>query len=227
MASVFETIKFGLLEYPGLNKSAADVLSHIFCTNGNGFYWVRGEPVCNPGPGSRPYGEIVAGELLGFEKRIAEYEEMGLPTIDLRRELADYRFVVENIDEMAGEMQIRSSSLSGSLYPACDYAKILNIPDDVTDDWLECAHTFTESMTVHLRQKELGDRMSNGDRRWLSIMIDTHKRLDDKMVDRGLIASMDERNALADRIIGEILAEEKASSAENKTAKPPKRSGPR
>lgn len=43
MASVEETIRLSLLNYPGLYENRTDCLSHILCSPGNGYDWHKGE----------------------------------------------------------------------------------------------------------------------------------------------------------------------------------------
>lgn len=125
-----ETIRYAIRNFPTLfhDTGRAGVLHHLFFVNGNGYDWVNGELV-------DPYDN-------------EEYERPRRPIEDapeilrdiyetVEREIAAIRQEVrENLDEYCAMMVWPAPH---RVYPLCQYADVLNIPDDVTADWKAAA----------------------------------------------------------------------------------------
>jgi hypothetical protein len=115
-------------------------LDHLFFVIGNGYEWQR--------------GELVSGDLRA--ELIPQYaeEHRREVTDDMRRmwEAFDARMgdklgcIVKPMEErikeywrdklIARDLPVESDY---RIYPLCKYSRIMNVPDDVTDDWLALA----------------------------------------------------------------------------------------
>lgn len=108
-------INMCIITYPSLykdtdyKKSRNRVLDQIYFTNGNGLKWYDGELTDNYNESGRLYESIPPDY---FEKKIFSN---------------------------SGNSSITSERRAGgtfSIYPICEYAKILDMPQDVKLDWL-------------------------------------------------------------------------------------------
>jgi len=136
--SVEETIRVALINYPGIFPNALSVYEHLFCVIGNGYEWFKGELVS-----LRENSEDIEKAIL---KEI-EYEHENLlrfkPVNDTiyRRVLEGNRDrIIENI-----KLIFDTNNRLTDFTPAPDfqfseiteYSKILNLPSDITPDWLD------------------------------------------------------------------------------------------
>lgn len=114
---VNRTIAGMIHTFPSLFKNRTQALHHLFCVNGNGFEWENGELVDFYTDEQRAeYAADVVTYLDGSPR--SEYEYARLQTV-----------------QMNAEVLARVNGPGLHLYPYCEYAKIVNLPDDVTLDW--------------------------------------------------------------------------------------------
>lgn len=137
MATVDETVRENILCFPSLFTNRSEVLYHILCDIGSGFYW-------------NDKGEIETSfpeELIPWSRANAETE--------LNRQLKDNPVFLEffiaakkpyfdehqkTVDEVDTRMFIFEPMKH--TYPQTKYCLLVDIPKNVTDDWREaCKET--------------------------------------------------------------------------------------
>jgi hypothetical protein len=136
--TVHETIKQMMVEYPSLFPSRVQALHHLFWVNGNGYDWKKGELISiDPPHKTSPYRTVEwkknhheewsrsAAHRETYEKLFGK-EEAALADLS--------KFVIGN-DNFVESYKIDLDEV----YPLCEYADILNVPENVKDDWLEAA----------------------------------------------------------------------------------------
>lgn len=141
--NVNDTIKEMMLGYPSLYPDPSHALHHLFAVSGNGYDWQNGElvNVC----------EEIRADARGWihecmrkahplvrEQECLHYESL----------LHQYRFTQENIDRI---VEYGNREYTGPLYPMGQFADIVNVPQDVTDDWLNAAIAFALSTKAVIR----------------------------------------------------------------------------
>jgi hypothetical protein len=149
MATVDTTIRNLFLFAPLLHKSRTDSLHYLLCVIGNGYGWLNGELVrgdTRPLPswteeGERARAEKNITEMLGRydNHEYAEAVRAALET-GLEEEIIASKAVLDNLDIIVSQKYVRSQEQDATdyaldIYPQSGYAALMNIPDDVTDDW--------------------------------------------------------------------------------------------
>jgi hypothetical protein len=127
MASVNETVRESMLQFPMLFPNRSQVLYHMLCVNGSGAEWVNGEAV-----------SLYQEEHWTPEQELAErarnnYSEEVLELLKPvhEQDMLQNLNIVNNIEVL----QHLTGPIRGEFYPQCEYALLMNIPDDVTADW--------------------------------------------------------------------------------------------
>lgn len=148
--------------YPRLFPTEDEFLHHVFFVNGNGFVWRDGEIVEDFG-NARSFEERLAESRANEQKHrqewnaqtahdIVEFRALGGPDIDA--------FVADWIERHDYDKVFKANRCT-KLYPMCQYATILHIPDDVRIDWLDAAE---RALYLSLRLKRTKKDIS-----WLKI----------------------------------------------------------
>ena len=138
--NVEETIRVALINFPGIFPNALSVYNRLFCTGGNGYEWKDGE-LCSVGG----YSADIKGAVI---KAVESGYQLLLNTQP--RDLEVYKKTVEfNRSETVKNINLifDTSSRLTDFTPASDfqfseitkYSKILNLPSDITPDWLDAA----------------------------------------------------------------------------------------
>ena len=122
MATINDTVKLALLSYPTLFSSASDVLHHLFCVNGNGYYWENGELIGGEDTSTIDSNALAEKGRDNFSQRIAKFKSDPLfkgsdNTLFDEQQLHNYNFIVANIDRFSSTEAIRRPKLNGGLYP--------------------------------------------------------------------------------------------------------------
>jgi hypothetical protein len=123
-----QTIVSSILNYPLLYKdinykySKEKVLVHLFFVNGNGYEWIQGELIAENS--TKQEHEKIPDNYFKIPVMSSEKDESTF-TKKWRLE--------EGKPYVAYEIK---SSHALSVYPLCDYAKLLNLPEDIKADWL-------------------------------------------------------------------------------------------
>jgi hypothetical protein len=136
--NVENTIKASILAYPRLYKdinyeySRQKVLDHLFIVNGNGYEWENGELVIGDPDINIETTSTIPDNY--FDTPIFS-EEKDAPS-----------WLIEwNKAEKKKFKPIEICSKKAlTFYPICEYAKIMNLPDDIKKDWLQAAEETVE-----------------------------------------------------------------------------------
>ncbi len=146
MATVEETVRNSLLDYPTLFSNRTEIFHHLFCVIGNGYEWNDGELVngYRMDDGLVEEYEREPCSVKDEEEQMKEYNEQYSKDlyeflepalrIQIRKDNAKFEFHKDNID-----LLVKIVGNIDWIYPMCEYSRLMNIPDDVKDDWLEAA----------------------------------------------------------------------------------------
>jgi hypothetical protein len=132
--TVKESLRISLLLYPSILQNKWAVYHHWFAVNGNGYEWENGELVDICGEKNVTITEAINKHFkyrtknifkstFIFKYNIKELKNDILATINVKNRTTDFTQTEE-------------------LYPLCEYAKILNIPNDIKPDWLDAIKEF-------------------------------------------------------------------------------------
>lgn len=117
--TVQDTIKKVMSVYPSIAPSRVQVLHHLFWVIGNGYEWKD--------------GELVTLFSEDYEKKPLIPSSPALEAYD--RVYAALGKFIEATPDYIDVVRIPLATV----YPLCEYSKILCIPEDVKDDWLDAA----------------------------------------------------------------------------------------
>lgn len=158
MATVAQTMRHCLLNYPGIFPCPMAVAVHWFTCVGTGMEWVDGE-LC------QTYHDPDAGDIMKYddldslEDTLSKYSSQ--PNIEVLSEREGRKFVEAHIDTLAnGKVTIslfgyRPSSYYFNKGISLEYARALNVPENITKDWAQAIYDFCSHWRVALR-KEYG-----------------------------------------------------------------------
>lgn len=137
MASVDDTVRQFITSYPSLAKNRTEVLHFILCVTGNDWHWVGGEAVSD----SPSKAWTADDERASLEDGIlsALHPERDADTIDLLRTAWGTRIrELEGVVATAEE-RVHQEGTIEQIHPQDEWALLMRIPDDVTDEWrTEC-----------------------------------------------------------------------------------------
>lgn len=132
---------------PSIFSNRLDCMNHILFTLGNGFDWVDGQLVERGDDDSKPKN-INDAILYQIEKMCITNKDIMMTYIGcgnsdryFQRLMVNVKSVME-ISHRINNMDIDKTSIEMNgdgrfmLYPLCSRSHLLNIPDDVDDDWL-------------------------------------------------------------------------------------------
>jgi hypothetical protein len=142
--TVKESLRLCLLKYPSIFPNKWSVYHHWFIVNGNGYFWRKG--ALTEGTDRFDYTKEDAIKKIHdkFNKSVKEeneWEEFEKSEIllNLFEKRRDEQLDLTNkIDERMLDFTPKREEL----YPLCSFAKILNIPKNIRDDWKEASDEF-------------------------------------------------------------------------------------
>ena len=165
--TIKDTIKSMIIMFPRLFTTKLSVYNHLFLTIGNGYRWENGELIseddeenCSIEDGL----EALFNEELQYsflesyldgtpdsEDIIDYFKRRNKEKLELTKVILNYENIINEKLYITNEEE---------LYPLCKYAKILNIPDDIKEDWKnaikELIHyimTSEEDKVIKYREK--------------------------------------------------------------------------
>lgn len=149
--SIKDTIKSMVIMYPILFPTKLSVYNHLFLTVGNGYKWENGELVseddkenCSIEDGleklfnnDSQYGflESYLNVTTDSEDIIKYFKRKNKENLELTKVIVNYEKIINEKLFITNE---------DCLYPLCEYSKILNIPDDIKDDWKNAIKEFLD-----------------------------------------------------------------------------------
>lgn len=144
-----DTIKSMIIMFPRLFSTKLSMYNHLFLTNGNGYRWVNGELIseddkenCSIEDGLEALfnDELQYDFLEDYLEATTDSEHIINYFKRSNKEKLELSKVILNYEKIINEkLYITNEEI---LYPLCKYAKILNIPDDVKEDWKDAIKEF-------------------------------------------------------------------------------------
>jgi hypothetical protein len=160
MANYEETKARMMRQYPTLFPSEAQVWHHLFFVIGNGYEWDGGELIACRERSDEEVFRDRARRHLSMYKRAEEFDDSMAALLDHEdpevaaiavraKRRAEATHKVRSLAKrkglaMAGRWLTEQEAKDArpepeTLYPLCEYARILHVPDDVKPDWLDAA----------------------------------------------------------------------------------------
>ena len=147
--TVKDTIKSIIITCPILYPTKLSAYNHLFLTIGNGYRWKNGELISEDDEENCSIEDALEA-LFNKESQYDVLKSLLDDTTNseviinyLKRrnkknlELAK---VIVNCEKIINEkLYITNEEI---LYPLCEYSRILNIPDDIKDDWKDAIKEF-------------------------------------------------------------------------------------
>jgi hypothetical protein len=220
MATVAETMRRCLLNYPGIFPCPMAVATHWFTCIGNGMEWRDGE-LCHlsyRSPGSDYRTQMKYDDLDELEAILANYSSI-IPNynsgsnIEIMSQREGRKFVEQHIDILAnGKVTVALFGYRPSSYYFIEgicpqYARALNAPANITKDWAIAVYDFCEKWKVALREKydlrshpgELPENIQNV----FKAIEQTYRTIFPALYGADYDTVMTNRNKLIDRIVEE------------------------
>ena len=148
--SIKDTIKSMIIMCPRLFPTKLSVYDHLFLTNGNGYRWENGELIskddeenCSIEDGLEALfnDELQYGLLKRYLNITTDSEDIINYIKRENKEKLELTKVIVNYEKIINEKLHISNE---ELYPLSKYSKILNIPDDIKDDWKNAIKEFLD-----------------------------------------------------------------------------------
>ena len=167
-----------LISCPSLFTNKQSCLDHLFLTNGNGYKWENGELVSDvDNKEDENYIENgIKGRFNIFRNTLSASWDMlkRIDTSEIDFEIEFIKsFIEKDIQRLEKDMiQCTPKNLNYrfndmailkdfDLYPLTKYAKILNIPEDITPEWRKCAKDYYEFLKSSEDEKVVKWREEN------------------------------------------------------------------
>ena len=133
MSSVDNFVRKNILMFPFLFKNRTDVLHHALCVIGNGYDWNKRGAVYYSSKRPAPLWDGDK-ELEEFDTRMkARYPNKIIRAIIGKEEYEHIKECSKVVAEV--DTRIHERREIKDFYPQTEYALLMNIPDNVTDDW--------------------------------------------------------------------------------------------
>lgn len=149
--TVKDTIKSMIIMCPRIFQTKLSVYDHLFLTNGNGYEWIGGELISKNGEKNCSIEDGLEALFNGQLQYdfLEDYLNVTTDSEDIinyfkrrNKENLELAKVIVNYEKIINEKLYLPNK--EELYPLCKYAKILNIPDDIKDDWKDAIKEFLD-----------------------------------------------------------------------------------
>ena len=149
--TIKDTIKSMIIMHPRLFPTKLSVYDHLFLTNGNGYRWKNGELIseddeenCSIDDGLEALfnNELQYDFLEDYLNATTDSEDIINYFKRRNKEKLELAKVIINYEKIINEKLYITTDVV--LYPLCEYAKILNIPNDIKDDWKDAIKEFLD-----------------------------------------------------------------------------------
>ena len=147
--TVKDTLKSMIITCPRIFPTKLSVYNHLFLTNGNGYRWENGELIseddeenCSIEDGLEALfnDELQYVFLEDYLEATTDSEDIINYVKRRNKEKLELTKIIVNYNKIIdGNLYITNEE---ELYPLCKYSKILNIPDDVKEDWKDAVKEF-------------------------------------------------------------------------------------
>ena len=143
--TLHEFVKQLIMQSPSIFHNALLVYDHLFYTNGNGFKWHKGTLI-EPDFKEKSVAECIVDsiklhrEILNNDRFTSEIRHRLL--INSVNEIVEDIHIIMNAEKLANDFSIPTERWPYNkepfeFYPVCEYAKCMNIPDDIDPEWKE------------------------------------------------------------------------------------------
>lgn len=149
--TIKDTIKSMLINYPLLFSTKLSTYDHLFLVYGNGYEWVDGELVSIE---DIEYSSIETGldKLFNGQYQYDLLSNYLKTTSDIEKIVSRVKWMNERNFILAKRIINYETILNEKLYvtdeinlnPLCEYSQILNVPDDIKDDWKDAIKEFLD-----------------------------------------------------------------------------------
>ena len=149
--TIKDTIKSMIIMHPRLFPTKLSVYDHLFLTNGNGYRWENGELIseddeenCSIDDGLEALfdNELQYDFLEDYLNATTDSEDIINYFKRRNKEKLELAKIIINYEKIINEKLYITNDVV--LYPLCEYAKILNIPNDIKDDWKDAIKEFLD-----------------------------------------------------------------------------------
>lgn len=149
--TIKDTIKSMIIMFPRPFPTKLSVYNHLFLTNGNGYRWENGELIsedneetCSIEDGLEALfnDELQYSLLKGYLNVTTDSEDIINYFKRRNKEKFELAKVIVNYEKIINEKLYLTDE--EELYPLCEYSKILNILDDIKNDWKDTIKEFLD-----------------------------------------------------------------------------------
>lgn len=150
-----DTIINCMKNYPTLYPNRLNVDNHLFAVIGNGYEWKGGQIVEDVYSSERneddEYENLSKAEYSSlftandYEMYVERFNNYNPNVNRIFHKMIDGKSEEEINDLITSKLNEpykMDSRLKWHVYPLCDYSKIVNIPDNIQDDWLDAIEHF-------------------------------------------------------------------------------------
>jgi hypothetical protein len=152
--TVKETLKRCLLQYPSIFPNKWAVYHQWFIVNGNGYEWKNGQLISIDDKQCKNISDAIEKH---FEFYLSEHSLLTSPLKHTIKSCKKNILDSLNWKERAKDF----SKQREELYPLCQYAKILNTPEDIKADWKEAAQEMYEWLAINYND------LKESDQKWI------------------------------------------------------------
>lgn len=151
--NVQDTLKTSMLLYPSIHPTKWEVYHHWFIVNGNGYEWINGELVSLEENKVPTLEEAIEKQ---FEFDLSDRQLLSSPKFSRDYCLNNIKTIL-NFEENCKIFEPKETR-GYRIYPICEYAKILNIPQDVKPDWKEALQEMYEWLCINYNNFSESDK---------------------------------------------------------------------
>jgi hypothetical protein len=170
-----DTVKSSMMQFPRIFDNRLDVYCHLFLTVGNGYFWIDGELVC-PGDKILTVGEAIKLQYESEENDINDFADELLDKecvkkLIVSRQQRTLHFIdnIMHIDDKMNEPfvvyegEVEDIFKQTIISPLYSYSKIMNIPNDVKQDWKDAIREFYDFLMTSETETVTKWRIDNND----------------------------------------------------------------
>jgi hypothetical protein len=149
-----------ILRHPSIFSNRARALDHLFCVNGTGMKWQDGEITYEPGFEDR---KTRSRQRQDYIDMCAKHDKDAKERAEtIAREKQMFAYIDKHIRALCHNADLNwlppweefPPIHDASFYPLCQYANLVNVPDDAKPDWLAGAIEVCELILALPKMKK-------------------------------------------------------------------------
>lgn len=144
-----EYVKQHIMQYPGIFHNALLVYNHLFYVNGNGHEWHNGTLI-EPDFKEKSVAECITDNIkfrheilnneIEFEEAELTHKIRHIMLMNFTNRIVEDIHTIMNAEKLANDFSIPTKRWPYNIepfefYPICEYAKCMNIPDNIDPEW--------------------------------------------------------------------------------------------